>query len=1171
MSKHPLVTFSVFTKFSGPLTKQLSLVNGKVSSDSSECRMSNGLADRVTIPFDELPSFLSSLNPMQAIATGWVQAEASVAEIITKDKFEDNNYLFPAHVTPQGVFATRTLKSMGQAGPSLVMFDHDHDEFSPHNVHTPEEFISLLSTVIPGFDQITFLRTYSTSSSVYHTKTGECLRPADGFHIYMVVPEGADVQRFGEVLEKRLWLAGLGYIKVSARNGSSLKRTVVDTAVFSPERLIFEAGAVIVPGNPIVQRLPRPELIEKSQAFLDTRLLADLTDAEEDAYQQSVKDAQNTETVLASKLVVKERLTEDYIEQARRQGKILSRRSAQKMVEGLERHVLPPFHPIILSDGTQVSILELVSNPAKYDGRSCFDPLRPDKGPDRAKFYANLDQAVPNPVIHSFVEGSRNFNLRESMKLLAQNITEDDGDDLREIAGTFTTMNQRYFSGIQLAPGWNLVKSDKGTGKTRAIAEILKESKMSMLAVTHRVSLTHSISRDFGLACYNEAEVSASHVLRSQQRLGICYDSLHKIAGQTYDVVVLDEVTQLMRHVKSGSVKQKFICLNVLRSILLNAKYIIAMDADLAVPFVEILRDQEIGWMKSSTPISVFVNSYKPAKAQKRQLRVYTQDGSKPSEVGWTLALLDHVSNNGTFVATNSKTNTYDLANTIGRSLGMEPAQIICEGHFITELHGRRIITITSDNSGDEQVAAFITNLNEELRDSDILIASPSVGTGVSINAINEQPRFSRTFGRFTRRAGNTSGDCSQHLSRVRECREFDLVVMDTSEMDDVDPDLIIQKAITNKLKVIDRQVDFTDLNFCPFTRKYQFSDGSWSQWLGKLTALENLDRNEFTSNLLNRLVDEGYELEYLQAAVNTAVSEKLTEAMEQVIEERKAFELEQLQNATLITDEELEHLETKIALSVEEKRQLKKRKTADTFGAYEHEVLSEFLALPKESYNSRRNGLVFGMNGETLFITDLINRLDPEKQHIEKTAHFAKWNLMWQIASMVGVTLDEEGLPKNTEMTITDDIREAIYEFLFENRGDVQVLLNAQIKWHKKSQKTDRYKTVGRIMSLMGIKLKRVKVAPGVYIYQIDKERFNILLDDICRAKHYSPSNLFKTLITTPKFLVSYVAQWSAGTPERLKNIHNYVIRLQPYQASVLRGFMLRMIKNHMDSEACA
>lgn len=205
----PQIQLSVFTKFSGPLTKQLSLISGKVHSDSSECRMSNGIAERLSVPFDQLPQLFNSLTPMQAIATGWVNAEPSMAEIITRDKFEENNYNFPAHVSPQGVYATRTLQSIHQQGCSLVMFDHDHDSNSPFNADTPDEFIALLARVIPDFDNTTFIRTYSTSSSVYHRDTGECLRPADGFHIYMAIADGSDIQRFGEVLEKRLWLAGL--------------------------------------------------------------------------------------------------------------------------------------------------------------------------------------------------------------------------------------------------------------------------------------------------------------------------------------------------------------------------------------------------------------------------------------------------------------------------------------------------------------------------------------------------------------------------------------------------------------------------------------------------------------------------------------------------------------------------------------------------------------------------------------------------------------------------------------------------------------------------------------------------------------------------------------------------------------------------------------------------
>lgn len=1155
----PQIQLSVFTKFSGPLTKQLSLISGKVHSDSSECRMSNGIAERLSVPFDQLPQLFNSLTPMQAIATGWVNAEPSMAEIITRDKFEENNYNFPAHVSPQGVYATRTLQSIHQQGCSLVMFDHDHDSNSPFNADTPDEFIALLARVIPDFDNTTFIRTYSTSSSVYHRDTGECLRPADGFHIYMAIADGSDIQRFGEVLEKRLWLAGLGYIKVSQRNASLLKRTIVDTAVFSPERLIFEAGAAIVPGNPLVQRLPIPELRFKAHAILDTARLPDLSEAEEEAYLEAVRLAQKSEAVVQAKGAVKNKLTDEYIEQAQRQGKILSRRIAAKMVDGLERHILPPYHPIMFSNGQQVSILELVSNPFRFDGMSCYDPLRPDKGPDRAKFFANADQAIMNPVVYSFVEGGRTFNLKDSLRLLTQQDSVEDGEDLREIASEYMTQSNRYLEPFPLKQGWTFVKAEKGTGKTFSVAEVIKDTDLTVLAITHRISLTQSLSRDFNLACYNESEVSASHVLRSQRRLGICYDSLHKLAGQTYDIVVIDEVTQLMRHTKSMSVKQKFICLNVLRAILLNARYVIAMDADLSLQFIDILRDAEGGCIRPNSALNVVVNTYKPAKAQKRVIRLYEKDEGKAHERAWDKALFDYVATGkGTFVATNARVHAYNLANTIAKSLDVTLENPISVGHFMTEIPGHRIITITSDNTGDPDVADFITNLNTRLLPTDIFIASPSIGTGVSINAVDGIPKFERTFGRFSRRAGNTSGDCSQHLSRVRECKEYDLVVLDTKEVEKIDPSIIVEEAIFKKIQLIDRQVTSTELNFCPFRKQYVFMDGFWSSWFGKLTSLENLDRNEFTSNLLDRLVDEGYTLERVTDTLTEKAEALLKEQADEASQDRKAYELELLQAEILITDDELEALENKISITVKEKRQIRKRKIADTFGAYDDDELNPILALSPTALTSKRNSLMLGMNGETLFITDLVNRLDPDKQHIDKSAHFPKWNLIWQIASFVGVSLSAEGLPQFDHMVITDDLKNSIYEFLADNRSDVKTLLNYSVKWHKPCMIKERGLVTSKVLALIGLKLVRRKLNT-IYFYEIDKKAFDVVLTDINRTKLHSPGNLFKTLVSPPKFLLPYVAQWNAQTPEKVKYVHKYVSCLRDYEATIFHNFLRR------------
>ena len=68
-----------------------------------------------------------------------------------------------------------------------------------------------------------------------------------GWHIYCVVKDGSqlnDLKTIRERLLARAWNAGLGHIKIS-KSGSELLRCSIDLAVFSPERLIFEAGPIL--------------------------------------------------------------------------------------------------------------------------------------------------------------------------------------------------------------------------------------------------------------------------------------------------------------------------------------------------------------------------------------------------------------------------------------------------------------------------------------------------------------------------------------------------------------------------------------------------------------------------------------------------------------------------------------------------------------------------------------------------------------------------------------------------------------------------------------------------------------------------------------------------------------------------------------------------------------
>jgi len=83
----------------------------------------------------------------------------------------------------------------------------------------------------------------------------------------------SDIPRYGKLLFDRLWLAGYGFIALSS-NGAMLDRTIIDAAVFSPERLDF-VGKPVISSAGLEYTPIEPKFI--SGDMLDTSLLADLS------------------------------------------------------------------------------------------------------------------------------------------------------------------------------------------------------------------------------------------------------------------------------------------------------------------------------------------------------------------------------------------------------------------------------------------------------------------------------------------------------------------------------------------------------------------------------------------------------------------------------------------------------------------------------------------------------------------------------------------------------------------------------------------------------------------------------------------------------------------------------------------------------------------------------
>ena len=179
----------------------------------------------------------------------------------------------------------------------------------------------------------------------------------------LLVQNAQDIHRAGEVLFKRLWLAGHGFYMIS-RVGTALERTIIDGSVWQTNRLDFAACSQCTP--PLEQRRNAPGAHDGAHLDTATALL-DLTPEE-----------------IAPKVQVA-RL--EYIEEEIH--RILARTGAEVTDEALEQDratvsravqsgVLAGDFVITLDDKTEITIGEMLDSHSKYHQRRTLDPLEPE-------------------------------------------------------------------------------------------------------------------------------------------------------------------------------------------------------------------------------------------------------------------------------------------------------------------------------------------------------------------------------------------------------------------------------------------------------------------------------------------------------------------------------------------------------------------------------------------------------------------------------------------------------------------------------------------------------------------------------------------------------------------------------------------------------------------------
>lgn len=330
-------------------------------------------------------------------------------------------------------------------------------------------------------------------------------------------------------------------------------------------------------------------------------------------------------------------------------------------------------------------------------------------------------------------------------------------------------LNQRYLGKLPIPENAKLIaiKSAKGTGKTESFLEIVDQAMQTgqrVLLITHRVQLGQAIADRIGIPYVTELRTEATGDLLGY---GVCVDSLHPESQARFraeqwhnTIVILDECEQVIWHTLSAETEVKNRRCRVLgeiRQLLINTVNsdhgkVVLSDADLSdlsIRFVAGMAGFEhpaaLRWLHPF----VVVNHWKPETAA----IVYHYEQSNP--LSCFAAMIEEIASGGKVFATTQSQKAKSKWST--RTM---------EAVLRQQFPDKAILRIDSQTIADPEHPAYgcLGNLDQVLALYDVVLASPSIETGISIDL---KGHFTAVWGFF--QGVSPENSARQALARVRE------------------------------------------------------------------------------------------------------------------------------------------------------------------------------------------------------------------------------------------------------------------------------------------------------------------------------------------------------------------------------------------------------------------
>jgi hypothetical protein len=590
------------------------------------------------------------------------------------------------------------------------------------------------------------------------------------------------------------------------------------------------------------------------------------------------------------------------------------------------------------------------------------------------------------------------------------------------------TVSHRYLPASTLATSRKLLvlMGDRGTGKTQAIVEACRG--LSILIIGHRCALLRNHAARFEADYYEDTED-----LSASSRLAITFNSLPLLAPdlRSYDVILIDESEQGLAHLTADSfVPNRLQSLCVLQDLMAKAKRIVAADADATGTGVFWLR--ELADLDDAD-VDVVINTYHESPKHAMIVSNYGQ---------WVKLIVDAIREG-------KRPNI--VTNVCAKALDLE--------HYLKELFpDKRIGCITSENSKDPKVRALLDVPGcPGAADLDILITSPTVSTGVSIDV-----PFDATYGYFERDI-TTAPDAAQQLGRVRTLIDNTLWLCfgrERSAVREEDPEVLRADTVSVARK--------QGLPFKRGSEDIRDEDKPYLFFWSDMEAARHRSLNNFTAHLFQLLKREGIGIERIEAERAPDTMRAMGEARL----DRSAEMVSAVINAPDIGDLEAELLK-KGPRSETERAKLKRHAIVKLYNQQPDEaIVTEHLE------RHLAEGMLTLRNYLRVDVAEAVDRAEETQALPHRKHHALQARTRREVIENSGLGLDFQGALD----------RELFRAWLTDHAGRVTRVLGLQVT--RLLAAGQEVQVLSNVLRQMGLKLSAKRPKNKPWVYRINHQR---------------------------------------------------------------------------------